>query len=83
MTTTDVTATSLKANLGETGERAARGERIRVTRHGRTQFALVSAADLERLERLERLSDLRAAKRVRSKRRKAEPLEDVLRELGL
>lgn len=81
MTTAKVTATHLKAHLGETAERAMKGERISVTRSGRPQYALVSAEDLERLEQLEAIADVLLAEARLAEGGEAEPWEDVKREL--
>lgn len=83
MTTKNVTSTDLKGRLAELVEKASRGNRLRVTRHGRVQVGIVSPEDLELLEMLEKRSDLREAARVRRKGAKPRPAEDVLRDLGL
>lgn len=79
----NVTVTDLKAHLGAIVEKASRGDRVRIVRHGRTQAAIVSAEDLELLERIEDAADLRAGAKARKGKGKARSLADVLRDLGL
>lgn len=61
------------------------GERLVITRRGKSRAALVSVEDLKLLQALEDAVDLAAARKAlrEAKAGEIKPLEEVLRELGL
>ena len=54
-----VTSTDWKARTGELLDQLLGGDRILITRHGRTVAAVVSLADLEALRELDRINSSR------------------------
>ncbi|MGO9606686.1 MAG: type II toxin-antitoxin system Phd/YefM family antitoxin [Candidatus Binataceae bacterium] len=78
-----VSAAEARARFADVlGAAAYRGERISITRHGKTIAAVVPADDLALLEELENTSDLRAAKLALSdaKRKGTVALASLLRQ---
>jgi prevent-host-death family protein len=45
-----IAATDARRDFSEVVQQSSRGERIKLTRYGKTQAVLISARDLERLE---------------------------------
>jgi prevent-host-death family protein len=82
-TTSRLTASAVRDNLGDTLNRVAyRGERIVLERHGKAVAALVSVEDLSLLELLENRADIQAVRRARRERGTV-PYEEVRRKAGL
>jgi prevent-host-death family protein len=81
-----VSVSEARQDFAELVNRAAyRGERLRVSRHGRVVAAIVPIEDLDLLERLEDEIDLRAAREALADPLNADPIpwEQVKAELGL
>jgi prevent-host-death family protein len=81
-----VSVSEARQDFAELVNRAAyRGERLRVSRHGRAVAAIVPIEDLDLLERLEDEIDLRAAREALADPVNADPIpwEQVKAELGL
>ncbi len=81
-----IKATKAREIFAEILNRVAyRGERVRVSRHGRNVAAMVPIEDLELLERLEDEEDVRAAEAALADARKhgTVPWDEAKRDLGL
>src|SRR5258708_7663863 len=76
-----LTFDQVKTAFGDTMLRVARGERLRLTRHGRVRAAIISVEDLELLEQLERRADLFLALKTIGKRNRSYPAAKVFRAL--
>lgn len=85
---TDLAVHEARAGFADVVNRAAyRGERTKLMRRGKAVAAVVPVEDLELLERLEDEADVKEARRrlaaIKRGTETAEPLEDVLRRLGV
>ena len=80
-----VKASDARANLAELCERAAHGERVIISRSGKSRVALVPLEDLELLHSLEDELDLELAQQARARAREegTATLEEVATRLGI
>jgi len=85
---TTLTIVQARSSLADSLNRVAyRGERIRISRRGKTVAALVPVEDLDALERMEDEADARAAKKALREYEKdpttAMPYDEFRRRMGL
>ena len=80
-----VNASDARASLAELCERAAHGERVIISRSGKSRVALVSLEDLELLQSLEDELDLELAQQALARARKegTATLEKIAADLGI
>ena len=70
-----------KTAFGDTMLRVVRGQRLRLTRYGKVQAAIIPADDLELLEEFERRADYLLALATIKKKNRSRAADEVFREL--